>query len=464
LVLLVVAVLVSAGLAMTWALRSFLYDQVDRELEGVAASLALPSDFDPTGLRGGTVVVQVDPNGQLLQPPLVVTGRGDRDSDADDEDEGNPGQDSVSDDDVARLVDAGDHPSDLDLSSLGRYRVVQATDPTGRRVTVGLPLHQVDETVGRLLIIEGLTLALAALVVAIGGGWLIRRELLPLDRVAQTARQVAGLPLASGTPHLQERVPDAVPGTEIGDVAEAMNEMLDHLEGSLETRADTERTLRQFVADASHELRTPLASIRGYSELYRRGDVDDAGRKAAMNRIESEANRMSMLVDDLLLLARLDQGRPLRHEPVDLSLLVAEAVADLAVRHPDHPVTVDLPEDATQVLGDDDRLRQVLANLLANAVQHTPEGTAVEVAVRQLHDRVQLQVTDQGPGMSPSFQPHAFERFTRADESRTRVTGGSGLGLSIVAAVTEALNGSVTLESQPGRTSITVELPSPTQP
>jgi len=447
---------------MTLAVRSFLLDQVDRELISVAASLAQQPILDPTGLRGGTVVVETDADGQIIHSPLVVRGRGDNDADSD---EGNASDNpTVTSDDLGRLVQASGRPSSTELSALGNYRVVQVSDTVGHLVTVGLPLGQVDETLGRLLLIEGLALAGAALVVAFGGGWLIRRELLPLDRVAGTARRVATLPLSAGKPSLDERVPEAAPGTEIGDVAEAMNEMLDHFEASLETRADTERQLRQFVADASHELRTPLASIRGYSELYRRPDVDADGRQMAMTRIESEANRMGTLVDDLLLLARLDQGRPLLHEPVDISRLAAEAAADLAITNPDHPLSIDLPSQPTYVLGDEDRLRQVLANLLANAVQHTPEGTQVEVEVRSEADHVQLRVTDEGPGIQPSFQPHAFERFARADESRARASGGSGLGLSIVAAVVEALQGSVTLDSRRGQTTFLVDLPRSTAP
>jgi two-component system OmpR family sensor kinase len=365
----------------------------------------------------------------------------------------------LSDSDLTELASSASSPTTTELSNIGSYRVVQVTDGSGHHLTVGLPLDQLNETLGRLLLIEGLTLAGAALVVAIGGGWLIRYELLPLDRVSKTARHVASLPLGSGTPTLEERVPDPAPGTEIGDVAEAMNEMLDHLAASLETRAETERQLRQFVADASHELRTPLASIRGYSELYRRGEMDSQGRSNAIGRIESEATRMSALVDDLLLLARLDQGRPLLHEPVDLSRITAEACADLAVMHPNHPVSVDLPGTPAYVVGDEGRLRQVLVNLLSNAVQHTPEHTPIEVGVHVGSGRVQLQVTDSGPGIDPLFQPHAFERFSRADESRARASGGSGLGLSIVSAVVQALQGTVALDSRPGYTRFVVDLP-----
>jgi two-component system OmpR family sensor kinase len=316
----------------------------------------------------------------------------------------------------------------------------------------------VNETLGRLLLIEGLTLAAAGLVVAFGGGWLIRRELVPLDRVAKTARAVSALPLSSGSTKLDQRVPAGDVGTEVGDVANALNEMLEHVDESLAQRAETERQLRQFVADASHELRTPLTSIRGYAELYRRPDIDTEGQRTAMARIESEASRMGTLVDDLLLLARLDQGRPLLHEPVDVCNLVAETVSDIAVSAQDHAISVDLPEAAVFIVGDEGRLRQVLGNLVANAVQHTPAGTSVAVTVAVENDNVVISVADSGPGVPADFQPHAFERFTRADESRARSSGGSGLGLSIAAAVVRALDGTVALTSEPGRTVVSVTL------
>ena len=463
LVVLVVIVLVVAGLVMTLAVRSFLLQQLDRELASTAAGIVTNQAFDPTGLRDGTVVVATDLSGQLVRPAVLIGRPGDDDQDSDDP-LGTPGPPTngnrmLSDQDVMALVAASPTPSTVDLPTLGAYRVFQVSKNNGDTVTVGLPLGQLNETLGHLLIVEGVTLAVAALVVALGGGWLIRRDLLPLDRVAQTARDVAALPLSSGTPTLDERVPDAAPGTEIGDVSLALNDMLDHLGTSLEERAETERQLRQFVADASHELRTPLTSIKGYAELYRRTDTDPRGRDNAINRIESEANRMGSLVDDLLLLARLDQGRPLLHEPVDVSRIAAEASSDISVSAPDHPISVDLPDEPVFVLGDEGRLRQVMTNLLANAVQHTPAHTSISVSVIPDAAGVTLVVADSGPGIAPDFQPHAFERFSRADESRNRSSGGSGLGLSIVAAVVEALEGEVQLASGAGGTEVRVRLP-----
>jgi two-component system OmpR family sensor kinase len=313
----------------------------------------------------------------------------------------------------------------------------------------------------RLLLIEALTLAAAALAVGLGGGWLVRRELLPLDRLARTAREVASLPLTRGSQRLEQRVPAEAPGTEIGDVTEAFNDMLDHLDLSLEERAETERQLRQLVADASHELRTPLTSIKGYAELYRRRDVSEDDRQVALRRIEAEADRMQTLVEDLLLLARLDQGRPLLEDDVDVCVLVAEICHDFSLTAHGHPISVDLPEGPAIVVGDEGRLRQVVSNLLANAVQHTPASTPIEVSVAKQTDSVLLTVTDQGPGMPSDFQPHAFDRFSRADVSRTRASGGSGLGLAIVAAVVAAHGGKVQLTSSSSGTAVAVTLRRP---
>ncbi|MFZ0325320.1 MAG: ATP-binding protein, partial [Actinomycetes bacterium] len=285
------------------------------------------------------------------------------------------------------------------------------------------------------------------------------RELAPLERVANTARRVRELPLS--TSGVDERVATEGAPSEVADVAIAFNDMLDHVDASLEARASNEERLRRFIADASHELRTPLVSIRGYAELYRRSDADAAERASAMARIESEAKRMGVLVDDLLLLARLDQGRPLLREPVDIVQLAAETASDAQVAATGHRLVLDLPAEPVYAMGDADRLRQVLVNLVANAVRHTPEGTKVTISAsaRAQTQRARLVVTDDGPGVPAALQPRVFERFTRADESRSRSAGGSGLGLSIVAAVVTALDGTVGLDSTPGRTEVVVELP-----
>jgi two-component system OmpR family sensor kinase len=310
-------------------------------------------------------------------------------------------------------------------------------------------------------VVAGGTLVGLVLVGA-GGTLLIRRSLAPLDRVAATARRVSGLKLDSGQVALAERVApvDADERTEVGQVGLALNTMLDNVESALHARQESETQVRQFVADASHELRTPLASIRGYAELTRReSDPVPPTVTHAIGRVESEALRMQELVEDLLLLARLDSGRPLDREPVDLSLLAVNAVSDAHAAAPDHAWELDLPEDPVEVPGDGARLHQILANLLANARTHTPAGTRVVTRVRPEGPLVRVSVADDGPGIPRSLQPTVFERFTRGDDSRNRANGSTGLGLSIVAAVGQAHGGRVELSSEPGETVFSVLLP-----
>jgi two-component system, OmpR family, sensor kinase len=269
-------------------------------------------------------------------------------------------------------------------------------------------------------------------------------------------------------------VPDANPATEVGQVGAAFNRMLGHVEAALARREASESRLRTFAADASHELRTPLTAIRGYAELARRQSgalPDDIAH--ALRRVESEAGRMSELVDELLLLARLDAGRPLASEPVELTRLIIDATSDARVAAPDHRWRLDLPEKPVTVRGDQQRLRQVLANLLSNAARHTPAGTAVTIALAtsppsavaagQPSDADRgtavVSVTDTGPGIPAELQPEVFERFVRGDTSRSRAAGGSGLGLAIVHAVTAAHGGTAFVTSRPGETRFTVTLP-----
>ena len=304
--------------------------------------------------------------------------------------------------------------------------------------------------------------AIGLVLVGVGGTVLIRRNLAPLDRVAATARRVSALKLDSGQVALAERVPaaDADGHTEVGQLGLAINTMLDNVESALHARQDSETQVRQFVADASHELRTPLASIRGYAELTRRETEPVPPTVThAIGRVESEALRMQELVEDLLLLARLDSGRPLEREPVDLSLLAVNAVSDAHAAAPDHTWELDLPEDPVEVPGDQARLHQILANLLANARTHTPAGTRVVTRVRPEGSLVRVSVTDDGPGVPETLQPRIFERFTRGDDARVRANGSTGLGLSIVAAVGQAHGGRVEVSSRPGATTFSVLLP-----
>ncbi len=353
-------------------------------------------------------------------------------------------------------------PRTVALDGLGRYRVV--VENVGAETLVsGLPTKDVDATIGSLIGWEALVSLLAVLLAAGAGLFVVRRQLKPLRQVAVTARHVSTLPLASGQVGLTARVPADVadPGTEVGQVGLALNLLLGRVEEALDVRHRSEQRVRQFVADASHELRTPLSTIQGYAELSRRGDPSDAGAMLhALNRVESESVRMAALVDDLLLLARLDSGRPLDSEEVDLTMIAVEAVNDARVVAPDHTWRLELPNRSLTMTGDAHRLHQVVSNLVGNARRHTGAGTTVTVGAQlTAADQLELTVHDDGPGLPPGLGTSVFERFSRGDTSRTRASGGAGLGLSIVEAIVEAHAGTVRVESRPGDTTFTVTLP-----
>jgi two-component system OmpR family sensor kinase len=365
--------------------------------------------------------------------------------------------DSVRDLKVVTSVPADGDVHTIDVPDHGSYRVIAASgyvDNQPATLVAGLPTHDVDDTIAGLVRWEALLTLLGVLVAAGAGLVVVRRQLRPLREVAATAHTVAGLPLATGEIGVTERVPERLTDarTEVGQVGNALNTLLEHVESSLAARHRSEQQVRQFVADASHELRTPLTTIRGYTELARRHPEDDGATRVALAKVEQESGRMTSLVEDLLLLARLDAGRPLAHERVDLSRLVLDAVADARLLAPDHVwrVQADRP-DAVEVGGDPDRLRQVLVNLLTNARVYTPPGTTVTVSVRPDG----FSVHDDGPGFPAGLDP--FERFVRGDESRTG--GSAGLGLSIVKAIVEAHGGTVSLTSAPGDSAVTVRLP-----
>ena len=298
---------------------------------------------------------------------------------------------------------------------------------------------------------------------------IIRRQLEPLSRVSAAARQVADLELDRGEVRLPTPIVKVDPAgahTEVGQLGSSLNRMLDRIAGALSARHASETRVRQFVADASHELRTPLAAIRGYTELAqrKRDDLpDDVAH--AMSRVESETERMTRLVEDMLLLARLDTGRPLEREPVDLSRLVVDAVSDAHIAGPEHQWSLDLPGEPVVVSGDEARLHQVLANLLANARTHTPAGTSVITSLTADDaGGAVLTVADDGPGIAEWLQPEIFERFARGDSSRSRRGGSTGLGLAIVAAVVRAHRGTIDVHSAPGKTEFVVTLPGNSQP
>ena len=360
---------------------------------------------------------------------------------------------------VALPVDG--RPRSLQVGSED-YRVVAVRAVDGDVLVTGLPLAGLDETVTRLITVEVIVIGFALVFTGIVGAAIVRLTLRPLTRVAGTAGRVAELPLDRGEVALAERVPDADtdPRTEVGQVGLALNRLLGHVGAALEARQASETRLRRFVADASHELRTPLAAIRGYAELTRRSAVPVPPEIACMlARVESQTERMTTLVEDLMLLARLDAGRPLGREPVDLSRLVIDAMSDAHAMSPDHHWQLTAPDEEVTVTGDAAGLAQVVANLLANTRTHTPAGTTVAVTLTPVDGQVNLSVVDDGPGVPPDLLPHVFERFARGDSSRSRANGSTGLGLSIVDAVVAAHRGSVDVTSVPGRTAFTVRLP-----
>jgi two-component system OmpR family sensor kinase len=330
------------------------------------------------------------------------------------------------------------------------YRVVALRGRQGAYAVLGAPMRSLDGTMSaliRTLVLVGLFVLGLLLVI----GWLlIRRNLQPLERMTATAGRIS-----SGDLSQRVGVPDD--GSEMGKLGHAFDGMLDQIESAfasqqhaLRAKEASEGMLRQFVADASHELRTPLTTVRGYADLHRAGGLEQpAELDQAMDRIGSESKRMSVLVDDLLLLARLDQGRPLRQDPVALTELVDDALRDIRAVEPARPVSAALAPDV-RVTGDEDRLRQLVGNLLANVRVHTPADSPVEVELASDAESVELKVADHGPGIEPEHVEHVFDRFYRADAGRTRDRGGSGLGLAIAASIAAAHGGSLEHAATPG--------------
>jgi two-component system OmpR family sensor kinase len=340
------------------------------------------------------------------------------------------------------------------------YRVLIDRGPMGTTRVLAAPLRSLEDAVHALmrnLVIVG-GLALAALLVL---GWLIiRRDLRPLEAMASAATRIAAGDLSHRVEHPDDR-------SEVGRLGTAFNAMLDRIQAAfdeqraaLQAKERSERRLRQFVADASHELRTPLTALRGYADLRRAGGLGDEDElDRAMRRIGTESERMAALVEDMLLLARLDQGRPLRRDRVDLSSVVTDAVSDALAIEPRRPIEADV-RDGIAVTGDEDRLRQVVANLLANIRVHTPADTPVEVVLADSDGRCSLTVADHGPGIDPAHADRVFDRFYRADPARSRDHGGSGLGLAIAASVVEAHGGTIVhTPTDGGGATFTVTLP-----
>lgn len=318
--------------------------------------------------------------------------------------------------------------------------------PTGMgSVIVADSLEKVDKTLNQLRFLFFVLGLIALLAIGLAARWIIALGLRPLEAVEGTAQAIAGGDLSA-------RLPAAKPDTEVGRLTTSLNTMLARIEESFSARVESENKLRRFVADASHELRTPLTAIRGFAELHRQGAVVGEDKtKELINRIEKESVRMSSLVEDLLLLARLDQSRQMSSDPVDINTLINEVVVSARAAGPNHPIEISLGASEIFVLGDSQRIHQVLANLLANARTHTPNGTKISISTHQGFDETTISVSDNGPGLSADDQVRIFERFYRADPSRVRNSGeGSGLGLSIVDAVMKAHGGYVKVNSKVG--------------
>ena len=495
-VVLLALVCVAIGVATEFALQRFLMRQLDTQLVEAARRsvgiMELPPPFHlPPPPPGGSpphVRFRFDPEegpgpgflnapGQAIHTVGAVLGptgrfggqeRGDRGTRVDAgviTSEGTTADISAAATAQLTQVPPDRTPVTMDLDGLGSYRVIAGQPRSGvPTVVVGLPTTVVDETLLWVLLMFCVVSAVALAAATAAGIWIIRRQLEPLAKVSAAAREVADLELDKGEVRLPTPIvpvdPDAA-HTEVGQLGSALNRMLDRIAGALSARHASETRVRQFVSDASHELRTPLAAIRGYTELaQRKRDQLPEDVAHAMSRVESETQRLTTLVEDMLLLARLDEGRPLERAPVDLVRVVADAVSDAHAAGPEHEWTLELPDDPVQVTGDQARLHQVLTNLLTNARVHTPAGTTVTTSVTTgSGGAAVLSVTDDGPGIPAALQPEVFERFARGDSSRSRRGGSTGLGLAIVAAVVKAHRGTIDLHSVPGDTRFVITLP-----
>jgi two-component system OmpR family sensor kinase len=444
----------ATGITASVLLRHYLVQRVDQQLAvALRPLLRQPGDGSRPPLRPGAgqlptpyIFTQLDPHGGVQRQ----FGGSLEPSDP---------RPDVSKVDAAAVAAHHGAPFTVQAVSGGdsfRVIAVERNDRSGAD-TAAISLHSVNSTVHRLQLVIGGVSALVLVLLAALGTLAVRLGLRPLADIEHTAHRIA-------EGDLSQRVRGGRPGTETGRLAASLNTMLGQIETSFTDREASEATLRRFVADASHELRTPLTTIRGYAELVRRGAVtDEVAMVRATSRIEAEATRMSRLVDDLLLLAELDQPTRSHMEPVgsaDLAMLSADAVADARAADPEHSIDYDGPPRGVRVPVDGDRLRQVLANLTANARVHTPPGTPVTVTLKTTPTVARLEVSDKGPGIAADDVSRLFERFYRADTSRTRSRGGTGLGLAIVQAVVAVSGGTVTCQSEVGvGTTFAVELP-----
>ncbi|WP_082368816.1 sensor histidine kinase [Arthrobacter sp. ERGS1:01] len=346
--------------------------------------------------------------------------------------------------------------------SIGNYRLKATGVPNGDVLITGLPLAASEQTLAALVLTIILVSLSGLVFLGLAGSFIIRRSMKPLEQLSGVATKVAHLPLDAGEVALSVRVPDSAarPGTEVGNVGHAFNAMLENVSHALQARQRSETKVRRFVADASHELRTPLTAIRGYTELLQMTESLSPDGKTSLGRVTAQSLRMSRLVEDLLMLARLDEGQPLKLRTVDLTPIVMDAVSDVRVGAAGHHWKLDVPDSPVNAKCDDGQLKQVVLNLLSNAAKHTPAGTTVTTVVSQESDGTAvIEVSDDGPGIDPAFRDVIFDRFSRADVARTGTHGSTGLGLSIVQAIMTAHHGSVDVTSNPGETSFTLRLP-----
>jgi two-component system, OmpR family, sensor kinase len=448
----VAVVLVGVAVAVTRASQAYLVEQVDARLPAGSDAESEPGHGDAAG--GPT---------RPFSPYWFGTVDGDvvttvRSPDLGADDSGAEGGSAPVPDvdaaDARAAADGGDPYFTVGSDDPGvRYRVRATAGGDGRIDLVATSLEDVDAAVARLVTVEVVATAAVLGLLGLVAFWVLRLGVRPLKAMTRTATAIAGGDLG-------HRVPPAPARTEAGELGAALNAMLARIEGSFAVRQASEDRLRRFVADASHELRTPVTTIRGYAELHRQGALDDPDDLAqAMRRTEAEAQRMTALVDDMLLLARLDRGRPLDRRPVDLGVLAIDAAGDARATAPTRAVRASTQEGVV-VEGDEDRLRQVLANLVGNALMHTPPTATISVAARAEEGGAVLEVRDDGPGMPADQAAHAFERFYRGDPGRARARGGSGLGLAIVQAIAVAHGGRASLVTAPGEgTTVRVELP-----
>ncbi len=440
----VAAVLIVTNVVLSSTIQRFLLDRLNRQLVEVAERPFFRGDDHGRGGARGFPSNET----QTLSEYFIAVG-----SDLDSlENYGSAFRD-VTEAPLLRRAQVLAHLADPDVADPqpftapavqgdSRWRLVAVESDAGATI-VGISLDEVDQTIERIRLVQvfGTLAVLASL--GLVSWWMLRLGVHPIEDMARTADAIAAGDLSQRVEHPGQR-------TEAGRLGVALNSMLGRIEEAFHAREASEERVRRFAADASHELRTPLTSIQGYAELWRAGGLRDPGELSeAMRRMEQEARRMGTLVEDLLLLARLDQRRPLELGEVRLHEIAADAVKDARAVEPDRPI--ELSASPVTVRGDEMRLRQVLGNLLANARAHTPAGTPVQVSLRDDGGRARLEVTDHGQGMEPEVAAKVFERFYRADKSRARAQGGTGLGLSIVAAIAEAHGGVAEVTSAVGK-------------